>query len=78
MFCSTAIWHDRHQRPQLAVENPNYFNMDFALMKNTKLTERINVQLRAEFFDVINHPNFSVGKQQFLFSTADQSHSHES
>ena len=32
-------------------------------MKDTKLTERINAQLRAEFFDVLNHPNFSVGPQ---------------
>jgi hypothetical protein len=52
-----------------SVENPNYFNMDFSVMKNTKLTERMSVQLRAEFFDILNHPNFSVGQQAYLMST---------
>ncbi len=29
-----------------------------ALAKNTKVGEYINLQLRAEAFDVFNHPNF--------------------
>ena len=52
--------------------NPNYFDWDFAFMKETKLTERLNVQLRAEFFDIINHPNFSVGPQLLMWSVANQ------
>ncbi|MFB3815989.1 MAG: hypothetical protein ACE14L_17945 [Terriglobales bacterium] len=28
-------------------------------MKNTKITERVNMQLRADFFNIFNHPNFS-------------------
>ncbi len=51
------------------ITNPDYFNMDFSLVKNTKLTERINVQIRAEFFDVLNHPNFIIGSQAYLMST---------
>ncbi len=51
------------------IPNPNNFNMDFSLMKNTKITERMNVQLRAEFFNVLNHPNFVIGSQAYLMST---------
>ncbi|MEK6304484.1 MAG: TonB-dependent receptor [Acidobacteriota bacterium] len=32
---------------------------DFSLVKTWKATERVNVQLRAEFFNVLNHPNFA-------------------
>jgi hypothetical protein len=35
-------------------------NWDFSLFKNTLITERLNMQLRAEFFNVFNHPNFGV------------------
>jgi hypothetical protein len=31
---------------------------DMALAKNTKIGEYVNLQLRAEAFDVFNHPNF--------------------
>jgi hypothetical protein len=39
---------------------PGLFNIDFALFKNTKITERFNSQFRAEFFNVLNPPNFAV------------------
>jgi hypothetical protein len=52
-----------------SINNPDYFNMDFSLMKTTKITERMSVQLRAEFFDILNHPNFGVGQQGYLMST---------
>jgi len=34
------------------------FQVDFALRRQFKLTERLNLQLRAEAFNVFNHPNF--------------------
>lgn len=37
---------------------PGFSNTDFSLLKNTKLTEKTNLQFRAEFFDIFNHPNF--------------------
>ncbi len=41
-----------------AVTGPNFVNTDFSVIKNTKLTERFNVQFRGEMFDILNHPNF--------------------
>jgi hypothetical protein len=35
-------------------------NVDFSVTKNTRLAERINLQLRAEFFNIFNHPNFAL------------------
>jgi hypothetical protein len=32
--------------------------LDFALRRQFNLTERLNFQLRAEIFNVFNHPNF--------------------
>ena len=41
-----------------ALTGPNFVNADLSVVKNTKLTERMTVQLRGEAFDVLNHPNF--------------------
>ncbi|HEX2775315.1 MAG TPA: TonB-dependent receptor [Candidatus Acidoferrales bacterium] len=38
---------------------PDFTNWDFSISKNTKLGERVTLQLRAEFFNILNHPNFS-------------------
>ena len=38
---------------------PTYKQWDFALYKNTAIGERMRVQFRAEFFNLLNHPNFS-------------------
>jgi len=38
---------------------PNYKQWDFALYKDTQLGERVTLQLRAEFFNILNHPNFA-------------------
>ncbi|HEU5401862.1 MAG TPA: hypothetical protein VFU86_10925, partial [Terriglobales bacterium] len=42
-----------------AYRGPNYANFDFSLAKDTKLTERFNMQLRVDIFNILNHPNFS-------------------
>jgi hypothetical protein len=53
-----------------SLNNPNFFNLDFAIFKDTKLTEKITMQLRAEFFDILNHPNFTAAEAEFSNSSA--------
>ncbi|MGA9510767.1 MAG: TonB-dependent receptor [Candidatus Sulfotelmatobacter sp.] len=38
---------------------PTYKQWDFAIYKDTAITERVKAQFRAEFFNILNHPNFS-------------------
>jgi hypothetical protein len=42
-----------------AFNGPAYTNWDFSLAKSTKLTERFNMLLRVDAFNVLNHPNFT-------------------
>jgi hypothetical protein len=50
---------------------PGYWNVDLGIQKNFALTERFNLQFRAEMFNAFNHPNFdnprdaSVGSPSF-------------
>lgn len=37
---------------------PGFYNWDFSFSKIFKIRDRLNFQLRAEFFNLINHPNF--------------------
>jgi hypothetical protein len=42
---------------------PGLSNLDFSIYKNnriTRISENFNVQFRAEFFNILNHPNFAV------------------
>jgi hypothetical protein len=36
-----------------------FHNVDFSLAKNWKFGERLGAQFRAEFFNILNHPNFA-------------------
>jgi hypothetical protein len=38
---------------------PTFKQWDFAIYKNTAVTERLNIQFRADFFNILNHPNFA-------------------
>jgi len=42
-----------------ALHGPTFKQWDLALYKNTAITEWLKMQLRAEFFNVLNHPNFA-------------------
>jgi len=37
---------------------PSYWNVDLGITKQFNVTERIDLQFRAEMFNVFNHPNF--------------------
>lgn len=41
-----------------AITGPGFLNTDFSVTKNTKITEKLNVQFRAEAFDLLNQANF--------------------
>lgn len=36
---------------------PGFNNVDFSVLKTTKITETVSLQFRAEAFDLFNHPN---------------------
>jgi hypothetical protein len=38
---------------------PGLAQVDVSAIKNTRLSEPVNLQFRAEFFNVVNHPNFA-------------------
>jgi outer membrane receptor protein involved in Fe transport len=45
------------------VVGPGLFNVDFSAFKNnyiTRISETFNIQFRAEFFNLLNHPNFQA------------------
>ena len=39
---------------------PNLKNLDFSVLKATRVRERATLEFRAEFFNILNHPNFNV------------------
>ena len=41
-----------------ALTGPGFVNTDFSITKDTKITERLNLEFRTDMFDVFNHPNF--------------------
>src|SRR3984957_5047714 len=49
---------------------PNYFNTDFSLRKSFRVTERLGLQLGANAFNVLNHPNFQVPDNSTAFGSA--------
>jgi len=42
-----------------AFNAPNYTNFDYSLTKTSHLTEKVALELRCDFFNIFNHPNFS-------------------
>jgi hypothetical protein len=42
-----------------SLNGPTFKQWDFAIYKNTAITERLNIQFRADFFNILNHPNFA-------------------
>jgi hypothetical protein len=43
-----------------SIFGPSYWNADFSVSKSTLLFEGLNLQLRAEFFNIFNHPDFAL------------------
>lgn len=51
--------------PRNAMNSPSFFQMDFGVLKRTKIKERANVEFRAEFFNLFNNVNFGSGSLAF-------------
>jgi hypothetical protein len=47
------------------VIGPRTNSADVSLVKSTRISERINLQFRSEFFNVFNHPNFALPNVTF-------------
>ena len=50
---------------------PRLDNLDFSVVKTTNLNERVSVQLRGEFFNILNHPHFANPNTQGLVDPSD-------
>ena len=42
-----------------SLRGPSFKEFNFAVYKTTAITERLNMQFRADFFNLPNHPNFA-------------------
>ncbi len=42
------------------VVGPDFHNVDFTLVKNSPLRENMNLEFRAEFFNILNHAHFGA------------------
>ncbi len=52
------------------LEGPGQINVDFSVFKNFLLGEHFRLQFRAEFFNMLNHPNFQGNAIQRNFDRA--------
>jgi len=48
-----------------AITGPGQNNWDLAILKNTRITERLNTQFRAEFYNIWNHAQFNPPANNF-------------
>jgi hypothetical protein len=55
-----GVWgHDIGSVGRNALRAPAFFQWDMSAMKTIPVTERVHVQFRADFFNTLNHPNFT-------------------
>jgi hypothetical protein len=53
-----------------SLRGPSFTEFNFSVSKDTPITERLRLQLRAEFFNIFNHPNFSNPELPGFFADA--------
>jgi len=56
--CIPGTRHFGNERRN-SLRGPSFKEWNFALYKTTSLTERVTMQLRADLFNILNHPNFA-------------------
>jgi hypothetical protein len=47
------------------ITGPGYASLDLGLAKFTPISERINLEFRAESFNLLNRPNFDLANREF-------------
>ena len=52
-----------------SLSGPGLTEVDLSAAKNTRITERVGLQFRAEFFNVLNHTNF-LTPNEVVYSSA--------
>ena len=53
-------------------DGPGLADVDFSLFKNTAVSEKANLQFRAEFFNLFNRSNFGPPNTTVFSGTRDQ------
>jgi hypothetical protein len=56
-------------RVDASLRQQGVVNFDFAVFKRTSIMERLNVEFRAEIFDLFNHPQFGSPNGTLTSST---------
>jgi hypothetical protein len=51
--------------PVNILSGPKYFNLDMSMIKRIPITERIRFELKVTAINILNHPNFIFGTQNF-------------
>src|SRR5579875_889158 len=57
-FTAPSLGANGNEKTQQFRE-PGFAETDLALIKNTQITERANLELRFEFYNIFNHPNLT-------------------
>jgi hypothetical protein len=52
-----------------SLNGPGLLDLDFSIIKQTKITEKLNAEFRAEFFNIINHTNLGQPANAVFAST---------
>jgi Carboxypeptidase regulatory-like domain/TonB-dependent Receptor Plug Domain len=55
-FAGTRHFGNLHRN---SLRGPSFKEFNFSVFKNTALSERASLQVRFEFFNILNHPNFA-------------------
>ena len=51
--------------PINSLNGPRYFNVDMSVTKRWAVTEKVRLELKTTFINILNHPNFTFGTQVF-------------
>ena len=60
-----------------AIIGPGFADLDVALIKSTRLRESVALEIRADAFDVLNHPNFGQPGTDSRYQHVRSTHKHQ-